>query len=97
MENMKLGFTLERELKFERNKQIALGKIRIGGIRKIKGAYACSFLFPFDSEKERHIYGEDPIQALTLCLKTDRALIDSAAGATGMKIWWLDRRDHGGF
>jgi hypothetical protein len=61
-----------------------------------KGEYRCDFSLPILAG-DRHIYGEDALHALELCLRHIRGMILSARVDMGMDIWWATPGDNGGF
>jgi hypothetical protein len=93
---MEIDFRFERVLQFESEGRQFTGVVRIGGISEVDGAFACRFSISVLDNKEREIYGEDPLHALILCLRHISRLIDMVV-ADGMKIWWLAPGDCGGF
>jgi hypothetical protein len=95
---MKQEFTFERELHFDKGSETKTGIVRISGIRQIDNTSACEFHIPYLlKQKQRSIYGEDSLQAIMLCLRFVRSVIDTAEQVDGMSIWWTEPGDHGGF
>jgi hypothetical protein len=72
--------------------------VSIGGIERMPGGhYACYWKFPLYSRKRRKICGEDPMQALLLCLSFLRELIQIEMEYRNVDIWWVKEGDGGGF
>jgi hypothetical protein len=95
---MKLDFSITRELNLDEGGKINTITASIGGIDQMKsGEYACYFEIPSVSRGRKKIYGEDPVQALTLCLKHVGELLRLEMESRNVEIWWAERGDHGGF
>jgi hypothetical protein len=94
---MILDFRLERELHFSSANTTVTASVSVGGIVQETDCFACQYDFPIILSKPGRIYGEDPLHALSLCLKHIRALIDNESADDNMDIWWLEPGDHGGF
>lgn len=95
--NRTLDFRIERNIVFRRNGEIHDGLITVGGIEKVErlNCWACKWSVSEIHPKEIASYGEDPLQALNLCILALDKLVRSAE-ENGCEIWWLEPGDHCG-
>jgi hypothetical protein len=90
---------LRRELTFRTAGKTQKGEVHIEKIaffpdRKCWGCFwSISFIRP---SLRQPIYGEDPLQALTLSLSTISALLRDS-GLRDVEVWWTSEGDNGGF
>jgi hypothetical protein len=97
----KIDFIIQRKLHLSSRRSGQKTKtsiVSIGGIERMPGGHdACYFKVPLHSRKRKKIYGEDPMQALLLCLRHVRELIQTEMEHRNVDIWWVKKGDGGGF
>ena len=82
---------VRRKLHFSFRGKHRTGFVTIGSIfQKSNGVWACRCRIAVILHRAANTYGEDPLQALTLCLKFVRDLIRGSE-EDGWEIWWLGK------
>lgn len=75
------------------------GEIVIGGIDCTNGRYRCNYELrdiPFVKPSVGHISGEDPLQALLLCIWFLRRQMEDAKAYGRCEVWWAEPGDLAG-
>jgi hypothetical protein len=90
---------IRRELTFRSGDSTRKGELHIEKIAYFpdRQCWGCFWSISFIRPSSRQpIYGEDPLQALTLSLSTISALLRESS-VRDMDVWWLAEGDKGGF
>ena len=89
---------LVRDINVTKDGHTTRGAIVIGPVRKddYKQCWQCSWRVTPGYPEESHVYGEDSLQALCLCIEIVDELIRDLGESTGVSIWWLEKGDCGG-
>lgn len=93
----KIDFKLERDLQFEIENHITVGKLIIGGLEWLpeKNKWACNWSISFIHPENGRLYGDDPLSALTVTVDFLSCFIRGSE-IDGLRVWWRIKGDHAG-
>jgi hypothetical protein len=91
------NFRIERDLHFDLQGHVRLGKLVVGGLEWIqeRGQWACHWSVAYVHPEPGRIYGKDPLDAVVKTLDFLSSLVRGSE-IDGLKVWWLDQGDHAG-
>ncbi len=90
-------------MRLERRINIEMGGVRqaatvvVGPIEQAGDDCVCHYYLPGVDIGHGKCYGVDAIQALELALGHISSVIDGAIDEEGVRVWWLEEGDRGGF